>query len=133
MSEHSAIGDALRAKLTSSGGTAVWGSRVYDRLGPQGVVYPYLLYNYVSGGERNITPTDELDALYDVRVLSKTLSDSRTGAGHIRTALHNQTLTLTGWSLVGCECVGMISRIDVLENINYYTDGFEVRVRLEKA
>lgn len=133
MSEHNAIGSALYTALSSAGGTVVWSNRIYERLGPQGVVYPYLLYNYVSGGETNLTPTDGVDLHYDVRVLAKTAAESRNGAGYIRSALHNVTLTLTGWTAISSECVGLISRIDVLENVNYFTDGFEVRIRAEKA
>lgn len=85
---------ALRNQLLLAevnGGESIW-----DTQAPLGQDYPYILFQYIGGGDENLTPVDTRNELWQVKAVSDDHDQAETLAEAIRAALHRQALTLTG-------------------------------------
>src|SRR5579885_203940 len=58
----------------------------------------YVVFQNVAGGDTNDSPRRNLDITYRVEFISTDIAHARAGAGHIEEALHQQELTISGWS-----------------------------------
>lgn len=127
------VNTGLYSKLTGyAAGTAFYGTRVYDTLAPQSATLPYIVFQHVSGGDTNEHSGRIVDTEYRVECIAATLSDARTGAGHIEDALHDATLTFTGWNHIACTQGQMFSRLDTVDTKAYHRRGAFYRIRLAK-
>lgn len=98
-----ALNTGILTKLTGgtaltnllSGGTA----SVYYQQATDKAVMPYVVYSIQGGGDLNLCPSRMKDMLYFVRGYSK-VSPAAAGSidAQIDTLLHNQTVTVAGWS-----------------------------------
>ncbi len=132
MGIHTDIETALFAKLTNTGGTALWGQRVYEGQADQGVPLPYVLFFHVAGGDENISPSRLVDARYQVECWAESKAQARQGAGYIEEALHNGSLNISGWSQIGCEQQGLITSVENDKGKQYYRRGADYRIRMSK-
>jgi hypothetical protein len=90
-------GTALTSLLT--GGTAT--PSIYYEQAPHKSVLPYVVFNIQGGGDLNLCPGRMKEVLYFVRGYTKA---STAAAGlidaQIDALLHNQSVTVTGWSSI---------------------------------
>jgi hypothetical protein len=130
-------GSAIFAKLTSSAGTALWGTRVFDRQASESVIAAgtvvYTVYSYVAGGQLNVQTTDMEDLRFDVRCIAPTPQQSKQGADYIASAFHKQTLTVNGWTNWATTVIGEISQVENDEGKQSWIDGKQVRIRLSST
>lgn len=95
------IRQALYSKLSSDQAilTKLGSAKIYHQVIPQGVSLPAIRFFYGGGGEENLTPTRSFNMVYAVVAVS---SVSAKEAGEIAdlvdAALHDQVLTVSGWS-----------------------------------
>jgi len=79
--------------------TKLGSAKIYNHIIPQGVSLPAIRFFYAGGGEENLTPTRSVNVVYAVIGVSET---SKKEAGEIAdlidACLHDQTLTVTGWT-----------------------------------
>ncbi len=129
------LGSALYTRLTTTGGTALWGTRVYDRQSPAGTAgsVPYVVFAPVSGGEIPLTPTRTLDIRYAVRCIAASSAEARSGAAYIESALRGGSLTLPGWAHLGTTEGETLSAVENLEGRQFWADGALYRIRADKV
>lgn len=93
-----AVYTGLYSKL--SGGTALTtllgGTFIYNKLAPEDANLPYIVYNHVSGGRENITPSESYDDIYFIRAYASTDAAARALDAAVDTLLTGHTLTVTG-------------------------------------
>lgn len=103
MSVFNALGSALYSKLT--GGTALTAmlngtASVFNVAAPFEAAYDYVIFNLQTGSE----PFESAHRIKDLTVQVRGFSTQLAKAGSIDAAcdalLHNQALTITGWSSV---------------------------------
>lgn len=93
------LNTALVVKLGANSNLATLvGSRMYDSQAPFGTPKPYLLFQHIAGGEENNSPRDDVEVVYQIEVVAATLAQARNGRRYIHDALHNEELTIVGWS-----------------------------------
>lgn len=86
------IGDtALISEL--SGDTAV-----YYGVAPQGKARPYVIFFNAGGGPENTYPSDLTSEVYVVKAVAETLGGALSVDNACKSALHKQTLTVTGYT-----------------------------------
>lgn len=134
MSALRALGSAIYTKLTNCPGTALWGTQVYRSLAPREADFPYVVFNYVSGGDTNITPKRIVDAAYDVQIMALDDTSAAQGAAYIEAALRDATLTwASGWTHIAVTQRTLIDRVEQSEGFEYYVAGAEYRFRAEQS
>lgn len=133
-----ALDAAIYSKLNTSGVTSLLsaGSASLFALQPkEGAAYPYIVWNIQGGGDDNLDARRTRDIVIFVRAYSQA---SKTQAGSIDsavdTALHLQTLNVSGWSNF------WTAREENLELVEYPPNNAPVfmvgglyRVRIEKS
>lgn len=121
---------ALYSKLTTSPGTALYGSRVYSEQAPLGAGLPYLLYYLLNGGDDNDCPDRSLTLTYHVECIALTQADARAGAGYIDTALHHQALTITGFTAYWVVMGGLFRQVDNVEGKQFWRRGGNCQINI---
>lgn len=91
---------AIKAKLNISAITTLLGgnAKIYNKIAPQGTALPYVIFQWQGGGDENVTPRDSVNVVYTVKALGTTLVVVDNIDEQIKLALHEQTLTVTGWT-----------------------------------
>jgi hypothetical protein len=133
MSIQSTIGTALYARLTTTGGTALYGARVYERQAPAGAALPYVIFDFQSGGALNLTPTRHVDARYVVACIAANPADARTGADYIESALVGGELSASGWVHVATQQESLVSGVQNVEGRQFWRDGATYRLRFDQS
>ena len=115
--------------LLKLGGTAIWCPLI-----PQGQDLPAVVFSYAGGGEENLTPHRMVNTVYAVKGISQTsMKHAGEIAELINTALHGQTLTITGWSNFWLAREGLIRYHEIGPGgEDYYHAGAYYRCRLDK-
>lgn len=100
------IDTAFRAKLTAhSGLTSLIGTvNIYNQQAPEGVALPYVVFYLASGLIPNSVPRDTLNFVYRAEGLATTRDSAEAIHQQIYAALHEQTLTVTGWTNYWTAC-----------------------------
>jgi hypothetical protein len=85
--------------------SALGSGKIFNAYVPAGTGYPYIVFNQISSlmdysASNQITEAAEVD--YDVSILSTVLATNLTLAGLVKTALHNQALTVVNWGAYAC-------------------------------
>lgn len=95
---------AIYTKLTGQASliTALGGTAIYNQMAPQPAPAKYCVYQWQGGGDANESPTRMRNLLYNVRGVATTKSAAGSIDAAIDDALHNKTLTVTGWSNILC-------------------------------
>ena len=99
-----ALETGLYNKLKASSGliTELGGTLIYNQLAPQSPGSKYVIFQWQGGGDENDTPTRSRSVLYTVFGVATTKATAATIDGLIDAALHDQTLTITGWANYQC-------------------------------
>lgn len=78
--------------------TALGGTAIYENIAPQGTNLPYVIFGWAGGGDENLTPSEMVNELWDVKAVASTLATAKTIAALIHSTLHGATLTVSGWT-----------------------------------
>ena len=87
-----------KLKAASSLTTALGGTIIYNKIAPQGVSDPYVVFGWQGGGDENESPNRMRNLIYQVQTIATTQGTAAAIDGYIDTALHNQTLTVSGFT-----------------------------------
>lgn len=95
-----ALETALYNKLSGNSAltTELGGTLIYNKLAPQNPGNKYVVFQWQGGGDENDTPTRSRSLLYGVYGIATGQATAATIDGLIDTALHDQTLTISGWA-----------------------------------
>lgn len=95
---------AIYSKLTGQASliTALGGTLIYNQMSPQPAGAKYCVYQWQGGGDSNESPTRMREVLYTVRGVATTRAVAGSIDAAIDDALHNQSLTVTGWTNILC-------------------------------
>jgi hypothetical protein len=96
----SALEVGLYNKLTTQASliTALGGTLIYNSMAPQNPGTKYAVFQWQGGGDANESPTRMRNLLYTVRGVATTKAVALSIDSAIDDALHNQTLTVSGWT-----------------------------------
>ena len=100
-----AAGTALIADL---GGTAI-----YNRIAPQSVALPYLIFQWQGGGDENETPHRTRNVVYTVKGVASTLAKAEAIDEEADKLLHGATLTVTGYTNIWCRRIDDVAYVEV--------------------
>ena len=115
--------------LTTALGSA---TAIYDTVTPQGTALPYVIFFWAGGGHMNINPSDLHSIVYVVKALADDSAEAGVLQGHIKTALHNQALTVTSYTNIDTQCEDEIQLAETLRDGSIiHHRGYSVRVRLD--
>lgn len=92
------------ALAAASGLTALVGTKIYALEAPPGAALPYVVYYLGSGLIPNLVQRDTLNFVYRVQSLATTRASAEAIFQQIYAALHESTLTITGWSNYWTAC-----------------------------
>jgi len=116
---------ALTTALGSA--TAIW-----NGVAEQGTTLPYVVCAYAGGGLENINPSELHNLVYMVQALADDTTEASTLQGHIKGALHLQTLTVTGYTNIYTACEGEINYVETTrEGALIHHRGYYVRIRID--
>ena len=95
-----ALETGLYNKLKASSAliTALGGTLIYNKIAPQGTTGKYVIFQWQGGGDENDTPTRSRNPVYTVFGIDNTVEGAAALDGLIDTALHEATLTVSGWN-----------------------------------
>lgn len=125
---------ALYTKLTTTGGTAVYGSRVFAVQAPQGTVasVPYVVFHHIAGGDLNISPSRVVDLVYQVDCWAESQVTAKLMASYVEAALHEQPLTISGWNHIGTTQLKPNASVENDNQKQYWRRGADYRIRASK-
>ena len=116
---------ALTALLSST--TAIWNGAA-----PPGTALPYVVFFYTGGGLENINPSELHNLLYLVKAIADDATEAGVLQGHIRGALHNTTLTVSGYTNFYTACEDEVQLTEVSrEGTLLFHRGYYVRIRID--
>ena len=116
---------ALTTALGSS--TAIW-----NGVAPPGTSAPYVVFFYTGGGLENINPSDMHSLLYLVKAIADDATEAGVLQGHIRGALHKQTLTVSGYTNFYTACEDEAQLVETTrEGTLLFHRGYYVRIRID--
>lgn len=129
----------LNAALYSQlvGGTALvaalGGTAIYNAQAPNGASLPYVVFSHQAGGELNITPSPIHDVVYYVRAYAATAKQAAQINALIRARLHNQPITVTGWTVVTIQREDIYTSIETdAAGVQTHAAGGMYRIQLDQ-
>jgi hypothetical protein len=128
-----AFGSALYARLISTSGTAIYGSRVYQHLAPQNTGFERVVWNLVSGGDENETPNNTWEFLADVVVWGTAQANPRSAAAAIYSNLRDKPLSMAGYTMYWIRPEAHISLSDQEDGREYWGVGHTWRFRFHES
>jgi hypothetical protein len=107
---------------------------IYETQAPDNATLPYVVFSHYAGGPENETPVERMNVVIYVRAYSAT-SQKAVGTidARLKTLLHRNNLTVTGWtnfSLFREEDIEVPSVTPANQTI--YSSGGLYRIRLEQ-
>ena len=97
---HLAMGTAIYNTLSTNSAltTELGGTLIYNGQAPQDPGDKFVVFNWAGGGDENLTPHRTRNVVYTVQAVATTWNDAATVDRLIDAALHEQTLTVSGWT-----------------------------------
>jgi len=124
---------ALRTLLVGSAPvTAIVGQKVYNLQAPASVALPYVIFYQASGVISNSVPRDTLNHVFRVEARASSGTGAITLAGAIYDALHEQELTLSGWSNYWMVVTNEMVFIENVDGVQYHRRVYDVRIKASK-
>lgn len=124
---------ALYSKLTSGTAlAALVSTRIYDTHVPASGTYPLVLFQHVAGGDTNSSPRRDVDVQFRVEAMARSAAEARQIAGFIDDLLHEQELTITGWSNYRLVAEALFNRVDQDEMQQVFRKGAIYRISVDK-
>ena len=109
--------------------------QIYNTQGKSGAVFPYVMFNYVSGGKVHPTQRQEIMVKYRVNAIAYDAPTARQLFGFISDKLSDANLTLGNlWVSYKCSEQEYISVVQNIEGNQYYWRGalYEIRAILSR-
>ena len=125
------IKEAIRAQLISAAVNS--GNAIFDTQAPAGQDYPYVVFQYIAGGDENQTALDSRNELWQVKAVSDNHAAAHTLADAIRAALHRQVLSVSGWHHLWTVQTDHVWMIEPVAHRQVYHAGATFRIRLYKV
>lgn len=122
---------ALRNRLIAAGVNG--GAAIFDTQAPLGTAYPYIIFQYVGGGDENQTALDTRDEVWLVKAVTDDHSSAHSLAAAIRAALHQQSLSLSGWGHLTTQQLDHVWQVENLSRQQIYHAGASFRIRIFAA
>src|SRR5574342_1164335 len=117
---------AVTAALSSS-------TAIYFGLAPVDTVKPYIVYSIAGGGAENESPLDAEDVTFTVKAIAGSALAAGSIAGKIRTALHEQLLSLDApWNCYRMQETAVLMYPETIEGKQFWHAGGNYRVRASK-
>lgn len=129
-----ALETALYTKLSTTAAliTELGGTAIYSKMAPQGVGANYVVFQYQGGGDDNKTTQRARNLIYTIFGVAKTQAKAAAIDGEIDTALHNQSLTVSGWTNYWLAREDDINLIELdAGGVATYRVGGQYRIRME--
>lgn len=127
------LDEAVYDALTNDAGvSALVSSRVYNLLAPSGSELPYIVFYIASGVIPNAVPHEQLNYVYRVDCWAYTRALAEDMSQAVYTALHKQTLTLTGWTNYRMQCEQEQRLLETFEGRQYHRNVWDVRILASK-
>lgn len=125
---------ALFSKLSNDSGlTALVGQRIYSLQAPNGATYPLVIYYLASGVLPNDSPRDSISDVYRVDSWSTvSAAHARTVADAVHSALHEQALTIPGWSNYWLVATRVTDLVDTTSAKQYWRRVIDFNIRASK-
>jgi hypothetical protein len=135
-----AVDTALYTRLAADLGTLTLGTLgctgVYRFQAPQGSAEPYVIYQQQAGTDSyTFTARDGRSLVYLVKVVDKASSGLRAAqiAERVEALLHDQPLSLTGWSTLRLRRESDVEYVEVDNGVTYQHYGALYRVDVRPA
>lgn len=96
--------------------TLLGGTLIYNKQAPQNPGTAYVVFQWQGGGDENLQLNRSRNVLYTVRAIADTQEKAAAVDTQIDGALHNQTLTVSGWSninMVRTDDISFVESTDV--------------------
>lgn len=120
-------------KLSTTAGTAFYGTRIHAVQAPKNEPRPYVVYQHYAGGDTNVSPSRIVDVVYKVEAIADTGAEAATLAGYIEAALHDQALTIpNGWSHIATTQEGLLNLVENYQGEQRYRAGGFFRTRMSR-
>lgn len=120
---HLAAGTALTTLL---GGTAVWNTLAP----PDNNSLPYVVFFYSGGGDDNDSPRRARSPIYTVKAVAATKLAAANLDAEIDALLHEQTITVTGYTNYWTARVTDIDYAEENGGVLYWHSGGQYRIRI---
>lgn len=127
------VKEALYDKLAAASGvTDLVSTRIYWDQAPEGATLPYIIFNLNSGGPVAAQyGKDDIDQMVTIVGVSTLQATVLSIADAVKTALHRERLTLTGWTdWAETRLQSPISYVENEDRKQYHYAGGLYRVRL---
>lgn len=124
---------AIIARLIAAGaGTS---SNIFFDIAPASTAYPYIVVNYIAGGEENFTNVDTRNEVWQVKGISNNASATRTLQNNIRTALHKResSLSVSGYGVMWCRAELPFAYTEDIADQMIYHKGWRFRIRIHES
>lgn len=118
-----------------SGATAITdvvGTKIYNLQAPSGVSLPYLIFYLGSGVIPNTEPRDTINNVYRIESRQTTRAGAETLHNAVYSAVHEQALTIAGWSNYWLVCEGEQRFVENVSGVQYWRFVWDVRIRASR-
>ncbi len=129
-----ALETALFAQLTTPA-TSLYtlvSTGVYSPIAPQGTALPYVTFTFGGGGDANETVIDRVEVVYLVKGLAATKLLAGQIDEAIRARLHQQSFSVTGWTLLACLRENEVQLDEVVNGAPVFHRGALYRIKIAK-
>ena len=124
---------AVRTLLVGSAPvTGIVGQKVYNLQAPASAALPYLIFYQASGVLPNAQPRDTLNHVFRVEARASSGTGAITLAGAVFDALHEQVLTLSGWTNYWMVVTNETVFIENVDGVQYYRRVYDIRIKASK-
>ena len=93
-----ALDTGLYTKLNVPAVTNLAVGGIWAAIAPNDTALPYVVFQWQGGGEQNLTPSRIRNVVYTVKAVAYTKSSAAVLAEQLDLALHDQTLSVSGWT-----------------------------------
>lgn len=128
------IYEGIRTRLVTDAALVVelGGSAVYAGNVPQNAVLPYVVMQWTSGGDTNMSAWATIDGVLNVRCLAETGAQAGTVAALIRDRLHEAAASIdlgTAWEAYRCQHRRAFAYVEHIDRSPYFHAGGQYRIR----
>lgn len=137
MSIYPDVETALYSKLSGTAAlTALVGTttpRIYNPQAPANTTLPYCIFYLASGLMPNQSPRLDINNVYRIEGVGSTRAQAEDVFEAVFTALHLQTLSLTGWGVYWMVLESARSMVENVDGTQYFRRIAEIRIKADKS
>lgn len=127
------VSAAIISRLSAAGVAPAGG--VHFDVAPAGTSYPYIVINYIAGGEENFTAVDTRNEIWQVKAVSNSASAARTLQNSSKNALHKQetNLSVSGYGVMWCRATTPFAIVEDIADQQIYHRGWRFRIVIHES